>query len=405
LARFDQRLQLDGIYLRSLSCAALTRTSLMISPARKIAFAVLQKTEEGGFASDLLLSHAASLDSRDAGLASEIVFGCLRRQAQLDWLTKRATNRDTGKMDAAVRIALRMGLYQLRHLERVPAHAAINESVELVKTARKASAAGLVNAVLRRTPRGPVEWPDRSTALSMPEWLIAGWDRQFGPGSGERIAEAALHPPETYVRNPPERANLQLEGTDVPGAFRVLQGETAGLRIQDIGSQSVVPLLDLHEGQTFLDVCAAPGNKTAQALESGVLAVACDLHWRRLRTVKGCNRVVMDAAEGVPFRTRFDRVLVDAPCSGTGTLARNPEIRWKLMPRDIEDLQQRQLRILRNALGCAAPGGRLVYSTCSLEKKENEDVVLQAGAQIEEMRYRIPGREAGDGFFAAVLLP
>jgi 16S rRNA (cytosine967-C5)-methyltransferase len=378
---------------------------LMISPARKTAFNVLQKTEEGGFASDLLLSHASALESRDAGLASEIVFGCLRRQAQLDWLIARATNREPGKMDSAVRIALRMGLYQLRHLERVPAHAVLNESVELVKAARKVSAAGLVNAVLRRAPRGPVEWPDRSVAFSMPEWLLAGWDRQFGPGWGERIAQAALQAPETFVRNPPENANLKLEPTDVPGAFRVLHGDVSGLRIQDIGSQSVVPLLDLHPGQMFLDVCAAPGNKTAQALESGVKAIACDLHWRRLQGVEGCARVVMDAAKGIPFQSKFDRVLVDAPCSGTGTLARNPEIRWKLKPGDIEDLHQRQFRILHHALACLAPGGRLVYSTCSLEKRENEDVVSRVAGQIDEMRYRIPGREAGDGFFAAVLLP
>jgi 16S rRNA (cytosine967-C5)-methyltransferase len=338
-------------------------------------------------------------------LASEIVFGCLRYQSQLDWLIQEASNREPGKMDAAVRIALRMGLYQLRHLARVPAHAALNESVELVKAARKVSAAGLVNAVLRRAPRGSVQWPDRSVALSMPEWLMAGWDRQFGPGWGERIAEAALREPETFVRNPPARADLQLEPTDVTGAFRVVHGPTRGLRIQDIGSQSVIPLLDLHEGQTFLDVCAAPGNKTAQALESGVVAVACDLHWRRLRTVEGCMRVVIDAAEGIPFRSRFDRVLVDAPCSGTGTLARNPEIRWKLKPQDIEELHAKQIRILRNALECVAPGGRLVYSTCSLEQQENEEVVSRVvGHPTKDIRYRIPGREAGDGFFAAVLL-
>jgi 16S rRNA (cytosine967-C5)-methyltransferase len=222
---------------------------------------------------------------------------------------------------------------------------------------------------------------------------------------GERIAEAALHAPETFVRNPPEGANLQLEPTDVPGAFRVLQGEAAGFRIQDIGSQSVVPLLDLHPKQTFLDLCAAPGNKTAQALESGVAAIACDLNWRRLQTVRGCDRVVIDATEPIPFRSKFDSVLVDAPCSGTGTLARNPEIRWKLKPAGIEDLHRKQVRILHNALASVKPGGRLVYSTCSLEKHENEDVVSRTGARIVEMRYRIPGRDPGDGFFAAVLLP
>ena len=379
----------------------------MVSPARRVAFKVLQATEDGGYASDLLLKEAETLDSRDAGLASEIVFGCLRRQGQLDWLIASVARRDADRMDTAVRIALRMGLYQLRHLDRVPAHASLNESVELVKMARKTSAAGLVNAVLRRAPRGRIEWPDRSVALSMPQWLLARWDDQFGPGAGEQIAEAFLSPPETYVRNPAENPEIVLEPTDVPGAFRVISGDPKGLRIQDLGSQSVVPLLDLRAGQTLLDLCSAPGNKTAQALESGVRAIACDVNHRRLQTVSGCSRVVLDATVALPFQGRFDRVLVDAPCSGTGTLGRNPEIRWKLRPRDIEELHEKQVRILKNALDALATDGLLVYSTCSLEKRENEEVVervtAETGHRIIETRYRVPGREPGDGFFAAVV--
>ena len=377
----------------------------MIAAARKVAFAVLRKTEEGGYASDLLLSHSEGLESRDAGLASEIVFGCLRRQAQLDWIIGQTAKRPAARLDAPVRIALRMGLYQLRHLERVPPHAILNDSVELVKAARKTSAGGLVNAVLRRAPRGKVDWPDRAVRLSVPEWLVARWDAQFG--DAVPIAEAFLQPPETFVRNPPERSGLMLEGTDVPGAFRVTGGDPTGLRVQDIGSQAIVPLLDLHPGHSFLDVCAAPGNKTAQALETGVQAIACDLRLRRLQTVEGCARVVLDAAQGLPFSRLFDRILVDAPCSGTGTLGRNPEIRWRLEPSDIEELHEKQVRILGNALGVLATGGRLVYSTCSLELRENEEVVQRviAGTDftVVEQRYRIPGRDAGDGFFACVL--
>ena len=361
----------------------------------------MQKTEAGGYASDLLLVESASLDSRDAGLASEIVFGCLRRQYQLDYLIQQTAQRDPARMDREVRVALRMGLYQLRHLERVPAHAAINESVELVKIARKASASGLVNAVLRRAPRGQVDWPDRSLALCMPKWLLQRWDQQFGPEASSNIAAAFLKPPETYVRNPPEREDLVLEPADVPGAFRVVSGSTNGLRIQDVGSQSVVPLLDLHSGQTFLDLCAAPGNKTAQALESGVVAVACDLHWHRLRSVTGCSRVVLDAAVAIPFKGPFDRILVDAPCSGTGTLGRNPEIKWRLVPGDLEELHEKQKRILVNAIRLLAPEGKLVYSTCSLERLENEDVVT--AFHTARQSYRLPGRESGDGFFAAVI--
>ena len=177
-------------------------------------------------------------------------------------------------------------------------------------------------------------------------------------------------------------------------------------RIQDIGSQAVVPLLKLEPGRTFLDLCAAPGNKTAQALESGVVAVACDLHWRRLKNLLplGCNLVVLDATRPLPFRRQFDRILVDAPCSGTGTMGRNPEIKWRLTPEDLQDLHARQVKILRNALQALAPSGVLVYSTCSLECEENENVVEEAtGRHVPPVLQRIPGITPGDGFFGFVL--
>jgi 16S rRNA (cytosine967-C5)-methyltransferase len=374
----------------------------VISPARLRAFRILDRVEDGGYASDSLLAQSADLDSRDAGLAFEIVFGCLRRQAQLDFLIDSQSG--GRKLDRSVRMALRMGVYQLRHLDRVPAHAAVSESVELVRRARKASAAGFANAVLRRVPRGNVQWPSREVALSMPGWLLSAWDAQFGREIADRIASAFLLPPETWVRNPPaDRMDLVLEPSDVPGAWRVISGETRGLRIQDIGSQSIVPLLDLRSGLTFLDLCAAPGNKTAQALESGVAGIACDVHLHRLRNVTGCARVALDATAPLPFRGTFDRILIDAPCSGTGTLGRNPEIRWRLRPEDIEELHQKQTDLLRRGLEHLTPGGRLVYSTCSLERRENEDVVARVGAQVMEMRRRTPGIDRGEGFFAAVL--
>jgi 16S rRNA (cytosine967-C5)-methyltransferase len=394
----------------------------VISPARLVAFEVLLRVEDGAFAGDLLMDRAAKLSSRDAGLASEIVFGSLRRQAQLDFLIERVAGKK--KLDREVRIALRMGIYQIAFLERIPKHAAVHESVELVKKARKASAAGLVNAVLRKTTPELPAWPDRSTSFSVPEWLLVKWDRQFGPETADRIAEAFLQKPETFVRvtapELPQVEGLELEPTEVPGCYRVVQGLSAlrsteecehlvpGLRVMDIGSQSIVPLLDLQPGMTFLDLCAAPGNKTAQAVEAGVRAVACDLHWHRARSLRSCPAVVLDAREPLPFRNRFDRVLVDAPCSGTGTLGRNPEIRWRIAKEDLVDLHRRQVAILGRGLDALAPGGILVYSTCSLEAEENEEVVSEVVAsrkdvELTSTRYRIPGRDPGDGFFAAVL--
>jgi 16S rRNA (cytosine967-C5)-methyltransferase len=348
----------------------------VMSPARKAAFDTLSGVEKGGYASDLLLANSLDLDPRDAGLAHEIVFGVLRYQGQLDFLIEHFSSRRVEKLDPEVRIVLRMGLYQLRYLERVPPHAAVAESVALVKRARKHSAAAFVNAVLRKVNQDPVEWPDATVALSHPGWLLDRWARQFGDETGRKIAEANLRPPGKYLR---------------------------GGRRQDIGSQSIVPLLDLQPGQTFLDLCAAPGNKTAQALEYGVYAVACDVNLRRLRRLKdlGIDLVVADATRPLPFSRSFDRILVDAPCSGTGTLARNPEIKWRLKPSDIIELQARQAAMARNALERLTPGGRLVYSTCSLESEENEGVVKNL--PVAEVMRRIPGLDEGDGFFAAVI--
>ena len=297
----------------------------MPSPARIAAFDILRKVEAGGYASDLLLQ--ASLDSRDAGLASQIVFGVLRFRAQLDFLIDHYSGR-TRSLDPEVRWALQMGIYQIRYLERIPRHAAVGESVELVKRARKASAAGFVNAVLRKVEREPVVWPRREVELSCPEWLLARWDRHYGATSADALARAALCEPETYVRT-----------------------TAAGTRVQDIGSQSIVPLLELQPGHRFLDLCAAPGNKTAQALEAGVRAVACDRYFRRLRpmTGLGADLVVLDGAQPLPFSQPFDRILVDAPCSGTGTLGRNPEIKWRLNPGDLSRFQERQIALLSQA--------------------------------------------------------
>jgi 16S rRNA (cytosine967-C5)-methyltransferase len=375
-----------------------------VSSARTLAFNVLLAVERGGYASDLLAARAKALDPRDAGLASEIVFGVLRYQAQLDYLIGLHTK---PKLDIEVRLALRMGIYQLRYLDRIPRHAAVSEAVELVKRARKRSAVPLVNAVLRKITREPVAWPSREIGLSHPEWMLARWEAQYGLDTAEIIARANLRPPETWVRAPEGGRSDRLEPTDIPGCYRLISGPTEGFRIQDIGSQAIVPLLRLEPGQAFLDVCAAPGNKTAQALESSVQAIACDIHPQRLERLRelGIPLLVLNGTQPLPFGRRFDRILVDAPCSGTGTLARNPEIKWRLRPGDLPVLRERQAVLLRNALAALAPGGILVYSTCSLEREENEEVVATVvrPSQVAETMRRIPGRDPGDGFFAAVI--
>jgi 16S rRNA (cytosine967-C5)-methyltransferase len=383
-----------------------------VSPARVIALRTLERVGAGEYASDTLRHLSASAEPRDAGLASQIVFGCLRFQKQLDFLIETYSARKITKLDAPVVLALRIAIFQLRYLERVPAHAAVQDAVESVKL-RARSAAGFVNAVLRKVNRERIEWPNRATALSVPEWMLDRWTTHFGHNEAEAIAAAALGEPAAYIRlapgtDPP--TGISLEPTPIAGAYRVRSEPPSGIRLHDISSQAIVPLLGLEPGDTYLDLCAAPGNKTLQALETPLsLAVACDISAARIRSIPAvCHRAVADATQPLPFGRRFRRVFIDAPCSGTGTLARNPEIKWRLQPGDLGRFADRQLRIAEQGVRALEPGGTLVYATCSLETEENEAVVkhnLSAHAELELQRelWRLPGRDEGDGFYAAVL--
>jgi 16S rRNA (cytosine967-C5)-methyltransferase len=353
-----------------------------VSPAREIAFRVLQRVHGGGYATDLLRRESG--DPRDLALAESITLGCLRHQLQLDYLIEHFSGRKQPKLDDEVRIALQMGIFQLRYLDRIPPHAAVAESVELVKQAHKRSAAGFVNAVLRKVNRNAIKWPDAATELSIPAWMLERWQQQYGELAAAAIARAALEQPEAAI-NP----------------------DTG--RQQDLGAQSIVPLLEIQPGMTVLDLCAAPGNKTAQILALGAQVIACDRYIKRLAEVPTqAQRVVLDAATALPFnakfdRALFDRILIDAPCSGTGTLARNPEIKWRLRETDLSRFADLQRKILEQALPHLKPGGKLVYATCSLEREENEDVVASAGKglPVTATHLRLPGRDSGDGFFAA----
>lgn len=383
-----------------------------ISPARSVAFDVLLAVEGGSYASDDLRSRSVTLSGRDAGLASQIVFGCLRFQSQLDHLIGLYSGRKLADLDPEVRIALRGAIFQMRYLERVPPHAAVHDSVEFVKK-RQRAATGLANAVLRKVNRDLVPWPNRTTELSCPEWLLRRWQYSFGEETALSIAKVALLEPQHYVRisNGTERPpHIELAETAVAGCYRLNGAGPENLRFHDIGSQSIVPHLDLQPGQSFLDVCAAPGNKLAQALEIHPgRVVACDVSPERIRSVAAkCDLVVLDATEPLPFAMKFDRILVDAPCTGTGTLAGNPEIKWRLRPADFGRFHEKQAAILTNALNVLAPRGKLVYATCSLEHEENQDVVKEVLAKFpflhcEKEVYRIPGRDEGDGFYAAVI--
>ena len=269
-----------------------------LAPARSAAFGALLAVERGAWSAEALAIKCEQLDSRDAGLASDVVFGVLRRRGQLDAFTQHYTDRDPATFDPGVRTALQMAFYQLHFLDRVPPHAIVNDAVELTRRSGKPQAAAMVNAVLRRCLREP--WKARES-LATPYWISARWTARYGAPVAQAIARASLNVPERFIRvgsaTPPEGA----EPTEIPGCFRLHEGSSAGLRFQDIGSQSVVRLMGLSTGQWFLDLCAAPGNKTAQAMESGVHAMACELHFSRAQMLRSLGIPILLADATLPL--------------------------------------------------------------------------------------------------------
>ena len=401
---------------------------MAVSAARRTAFEVLQRIDRDDAHADELL-HSPRLDAlgeRDRRFVTALVMGCLRHRGALDHLVACRLRRPLQKVDPEVLAVLRIGAYQLRFMNGVPPHAAVSEAVELVNFARKRSAGGLVNAVLRHLPAAP--GPTKTARLCHPEWLARRWEAALGKARCDALLKANLQPPATYFRIPAptvpagvlhalQEAGVEVAETSVPRAYALRSGSAArmrklvgtAVRFQDLNSQRVGMLLNTRPGSVVLDLCAAPGGK-ARLLAETAPVVASDRNLRRLQTMKSLGAtairlLALDAERPLPFSRPFDRILVDAPCSGTGTLARNPEITWRLRPADLIDLQRRQVRILGNAMEALAPGGALIYSTCSLESEENQDVVEAAigsrpGWQAEHVLSTVPGRDPGDGFQA-----
>jgi 16S rRNA (cytosine967-C5)-methyltransferase len=453
---------------------------MTISVARKTSFEVLRRVEaEWAYASDLLHAElGAGVKAEDAALATELTLGVLRWRRTLDFLLERQLKKPVAKLDLAVALALRMGLYQLRHLERIPARAAVNESVELVKRARKASAASLVNAVMRRLAeearRPPGEFIPAGVSAaerlgilhSHPTWMVERWIARWGQARTIALLEANNRTPRlscavhqvarrNEILSGLEKAGLRVEpGTILCSAFAVSGGSPARteafrkgwISIQDEASQTIPLLLNVLPGDRVLDLCAAPGGKTpplVRAAGEKGMVVAADRHAHRLRAMREQFRrlelrdvrlVELDATAALPFQGGFSRILVDAPCSGTGTLARHPEIRWRLKREQLSELHGLQAAMLSNAARQLARGGRLVYSTCSMEAEENEEVVAEAlGGERSLRRVALreaarelaanlapgveaadffdddghfrtfPGEQPTDGFFAAIL--
>lgn len=385
--------------------------SARIAPAREAAFEILRRIAEDRGNSDTLL-HSQNVDrlsQPDRNLCTTLVLGTLRWQQVLDAECRRLLARPNLALAEDVLLALRLGAYQLLFLDRIPAHAAIFESVEWLKHTPGARQAGMVNAVLRkvaalRKPRG------FQAELAYPEWMTTRWRKIYGPEASRRICEQGQREPRTALRLLTSDAEQAIEEQGIllePGQFlaqaryvvntplksailpdseaeALSVRELPGSLIQDEGSQLVAELLG--QGKRILDCCAAPGGKAAVLMQNnpdGHL-LACDINAKRQAAMQqrlaranltaSVEFRVADAARLVNVGL-FDRILCDVPCSGTGTLARNPEIRHRLQHEDLTRQAERQRAILSSALQLLAPGGRLVYATCSLEPEENEQVV------------------------------
>jgi len=362
--------------------------------ARQAAYqVVLRVFEDDAYADRVLRSAAEGLDTRDRALAQRLAYGTVQRVRTLDHAIEQLGRRPVRKLDPPVRAALRLGAYQLAYAEGIPPHAAVNESVELVRRARLERAVAFTNAVMRRLAGGIRELidslPDGPLKHSYPDWIAEVWTRDLGADAALALMHVQNEPPETVVRL--VRGDPSGEPTDIPGAYRVDRVDERALaegRVwpQSRGSQLAGLVVAAREGERTLDLCAAPGGKATQ-LAGEVVAV--EIHEGRARELQenvrllGAENVTVvnaDARALPPELTDFDHVLVDAPCSGLGVLAGRPDLRWRAQP-----LPELQLELLRAAAERLRPGGTIVYSVCTMNADENEAVVEASGLEIEPL--------------------
>jgi 16S rRNA (cytosine967-C5)-methyltransferase len=424
----------------------------VIAPARQAAYAALVAHEVTGtdVPSAVAAARASLTDVRDQALLTELVTGVLRMRRALDHQLAPRTSRPLEALDPDVRTGLRLGAFQLLYLDRLPASAVVHDAVALTKRSGKTSAGALVNAVLRALARdrGHLQWPETppvqalAVRLSHPDWLVERWAQRFGLERTEAWLRFNNLAPRlclavNRLRSTREEvaARLEVEGvrteptTHAPNGLHVVSGAalaTGAYRdgwfvVQDEASQLIAALGEIPPGARALDLCASPGGKTmtlAGRAPAGTTLVACDVRPRRVRLLAQtvarlglpASVVRVSPTGDLPFAdAAFDFVLIDAPCSGLGTLRRDPDIRWSRQPDDLPRMAAGQLTLLRRARRVVALGGTLVYATCSSEPDENEDVVAGWLAEAPEFTLRHVHRssplEGGlEAFYAAVLV-
>ena len=395
------------------------------------------------------------MSSLDKGLCQELVYGIVRRLATLDWLIVRKT--DSRQQNPGIQNLLRLGLYQIFWLDKIPPHAAVHETVELAKREGFGPKAGFINAVLRgylreadatRKLLADLKTSDPATGFSHPQWLVEKWQKRFGDERTRQLLEWNNTPPKTFarlnilkidagkliekwreedveydfVRTPflldAEMENIAFELKSHPPLAALESFRNGWFYIQD-PSTLLAPLeLAPKASETILDICAAPGGKTtfiAQQMKDEGKIVACDIWPERLKLVEeNCRRLgvtcvetILSSALNSPS-SGFDRILIDAPCSNTGVLRRRVDLRWRIKPEEISRLRKAQLELLKSAAPALKSGGVLVYSTCSLELEENSIVIKeflkdQPAFKLERERELLPFTDGVDGAFVAHL--
>ena len=421
--------------------------------ARELAFSVLLHHErEGTDISDLL--DEALRDERpaapDRSLATELVYGCIRRKLTLEWLIGEYSR---FRLPAEIRVLLGLGLYQLLYLDRVPDYAAVNEAVRMAKAIGMKRWASTVNAVLRRVQadRGNLPFPSREKDLrryleirhSHPAWLVDALLKEHGPDSTENILRENNGRPRLTIRCNTLRIvpgelerRLRKEGVVVEPAeesgifFRIKSdipvSDIGSFReglftVQDVSARIAVEMLDPRPGESILDLCAGPGGKTthiAQLMRDRGRICAVDIREDKVRMIKeSCERMGIHSVgcvrgDGLEARAicggeRFDKVLVDAPCSNTGVLRRRVEARWRMDPSRVKSLSGLQLSLLTAASSYLKKGGMIVYSTCSILGDENGAVVRRflsaGGVALSHSLFKLSGGGSGDGVYSALM--
>lgn len=417
----------------------------MKDQARTIAYKILTKIDTDQAYSNLSLNreiHHAGLEARDRGLATELVYGVLRMRGHLDYIIDQFSNRPVRELDPGVRNLLRLGVYQLRFTDKIPARAAVHTTVEIAKEDYHQGITKFINGVLRNIDRGlqDVQFPDQakdpvgyiSTYYSHPQWLVERWIKRFGVEETIELCEANNLVPDLTVRvntlkvDPATLADdlFEKHGLDVfllPYPYEGLLLENAtgfaaldqfqdGLfTVQGQASMIVAHALQVEPGMKVVDLCAAPGGKTthlAALMENQGEILAIDIHPHKIALIaENCQRLGVtivktccaDASSLELEEGQFDRVLLDAPCSGLGLLAQKPEIRWMKSPEEIKELVQLQRRLLTKGFSWLKSGGILVYSTCTMTEEENQEMVAEAlkidGVELLDLRSLLPAEE------------